>query len=456
MKENSGEAWGKAEEALDHFHQMFAGFSFVEERERLAEQVGEAATKAADATVDAIEDAEQSEEEREEARIKREEEAAKAQKTEAERAAARENSLFNVLSGLVDQRLQQVNESLARIGGADIFSIGDVFHREMGHLTNIANETFGSVENAGHLLGNIGEAAHKLVFENFNLTGAVESIRKSAGPDGQIPLILQGVFEALDQPQNREMIQQLEEYGRVVIQAIGQTLMELDFGKYYAPLINKLADWVESFPKYQARYAADTTTGFANSIDAILTRPLDTALNLLGGIYNLFTELAPSILRHAATIGGTLSSFANSGTGALAAIAVAVTTGNPMGLIPHIPQLLAVGLELIPQVIDAIINIVPLLIDGIINFFNNMMPWSNQGYSTAEEALKASIRLTKKLDDSDRFFNGGGGSYSGDDPRTWRPEGASGNQNNFYGDLSFPNVTNEDDAKGFIENLSRL
>ena len=335
--------------------------------------------------------------------------------------------------------------------------LSGVVQDELGSLNNITIESFGGIENAGRLLGVAGDALHQLVFDNFNVVGALNSLKAGVGGGGEVPQILRGMFEVLDTEENRAMIHQLEEHGRIVAQAIGQTLAELDFGKYYAPIIDKLADWMEKFPKYQAQYASNTTTGFANSLDSIMTRPLETMTNLLGGIYNTFLDIAPTLLRGVSGIGSSLSNFAGNNSAAMAAIVTAVVTGDPLGLIPHIPQLLALAVELIPQVIDVIINIVPTLINSLIDLFINFMPWSNQGYGTAEEALQASIDVSKRIDENNKlFFNDDRGSGSGTDPSTWRPEGASGNQNNFYGDLSFPNVTNEDDAKGFIENLSRL
>lgn len=217
----------------------------------------------------------------------------------------------------------------------------------------------------------------------------------------------------------------------------------------YAPIFDKLAELTDMLPKVERSYVP--WAGLET--DMTLGKAVQTGLvqldNTVKGLYNIVQSVASPILRNVSGIGGVISRFATENSDAVTAIMAAVTTGNPMLALPFLPQILDALVELIPMVIQAIIDIVPNLIQSIIDFFDFLNPFNVPSYDTLEDAVKAANEASADVRSGKYQYERGANS-------DWRPTDDGTTQMNFYGDLSFPNVKNSEDASGFIDNLSRM
>lgn len=217
----------------------------------------------------------------------------------------------------------------------------------------------------------------------------------------------------------------------------------------YAPIFDKMAELADMLPKAGRSYVPWAGLETDMTVGKSIELGINTVGNGVKGLYNIAQSVAGPVLRNVSGIGGVISRFATENTGAVSAIMAAVTTGNPLLALPFLPQIIDALFELIPMVIQAIIDIVPNLIQAIIDFFDFLNPWNVPSYDSLEEAVKASNEATADVRSGKYQYERGANS-------DWRPTDDGTKEMNFYGDLSFPNIENGEDAEEFVGNLKRM
>lgn len=220
----------------------------------------------------------------------------------------------------------------------------------------------------------------------------------------------------------------------------------------WVPVADALYDMFAALPAAESRNLGSWATyrgpqNVMESMDMGITGVWNTTSSLL----NLAKDTLPSLLKHGVGIGSKLLNFVAENGDAVAAIGVAIATGNIAAVLPFIPKILAGLLELLPMIIEAIVEIVPNLIKGLFTFIQNLLGGQFQVYSykTVDDAAKAVNDNTRAIREG-TFVPGAstGGTIerSSTDSRTIV----------FNGDLSFPNVQSGDDAKSFLTNVQTL
>lgn len=173
--------------------------------------------------------------------------------------------------------------------------------------------------------------------------------------------------------------------------------------------------------------------------------------NIGAELFNLAKNALPPIAKHTIGIGGKLLDFVAENADAVGAIGVAIATGNIAAVLPFIPKILGAALELLPMIIQAVQEIVPALIKGIMDFLGSLFDFGGRAYSydSMDDAVRAVRENTEAIRNG--TFVPGQESNSG---TLERDQG--GSMVVFNGDLSFPNVKNENDAKGFLSGVQTL
>lgn len=220
----------------------------------------------------------------------------------------------------------------------------------------------------------------------------------------------------------------------------------------WVPVADALYDMFAALPAAESRNLGSWATyrGPQNIMES-MDMGITGVWNATSSLLNLAKDTLPALLKHGVGIGSKLLNFAADNGDAVAAIGVAIATGNIAAVLPYIPKILAGLLELLPMIIEAIVEIVPNLIKGIFTFFQDLIGGQFQVYSykTVDDAAKAVNENTRAIREG-TFVPGAstGGTIerSTTDSRTIV----------FNGDLSFPNVQSGDDAKSFLTNVQTL
>lgn len=220
----------------------------------------------------------------------------------------------------------------------------------------------------------------------------------------------------------------------------------------WVPVADALYDMFAALPAAESRNLGSWATyrgpqNVMESMDMGITGVWNTTSSLL----NLAKDTLPSLLKHGVGIGSKLLNFVAENGDAVAAIGVAIATGNIAAVLPFIPKILAGLLELLPMIIEAIVEIVPNLIKGLFTFIQNLLGGQFQVYSykTVDDAAKA-------VNDNTRAIREGTFVPGADTGGTIERSTTSSQTIVFNGDLSFPSVQSGDDAKSFLTNVQTL
>ena len=219
----------------------------------------------------------------------------------------------------------------------------------------------------------------------------------------------------------------------------------------WQPVVDGVYELAKAIPDLETR-RVDPWLGvpgglpsFAQAAEGALTG----IWNVSAELFNLVKNTLPAVVKHGVGIGSKLLNFVAENADAVGAIGVAIATGNIAAVLPFIPKILGAALELLPMIIQAIQEIVPALIKGIMDFFGSIFDFGGRAYSYAsmEDATRAVQENTEAIRR--------GTFVAGQEPvKLEREQG--GTMVVFNGDLSFPNVSNENDAKGFLSGVQSL
>ena len=221
----------------------------------------------------------------------------------------------------------------------------------------------------------------------------------------------------------------------------------------WKPVVDGVYELAKAIPDIETRrndpwmgYPGGPTT-FMEKTDGALTG----IWNVGAELFNLTKNVLPALVKHSVGIGSGILNFVAENADAVAAIGVALATGNVAAVLPFIPKILAASLELLPMIIQAIQEIVPALIKGIMDFVGSILDFGGRAYSYA--SMDDAVRAVRENAEAIRngTFVPGQESNSGTLDRD-----QGGSMIVFNGDLSFPNVKNEDDAKGFLSGVQTL
>lgn len=101
------------------------------------------------------------------------------------------------------------------------------------------------------------------------------------------------------------------------------------------------------------------------------------------------------------------------------------------------------------MIIQAVQEIVPALVQGLMDLFDSIFNFGGRAFSY--DSMDDAIRAVNENTDAIRAGTFSPGSES---EKLERDQG--GSMVVFNGDLSFPGVTNENDAKGFLSGVQTL
>lgn len=218
----------------------------------------------------------------------------------------------------------------------------------------------------------------------------------------------------------------------------------------WKPVVDGIYELTKAIPSAELRnspwmhYPGGPST-FMEKTDSVL----DGIWNVGAATFNIIKDVLPSLIKNTVGIGSGILNFVAENGDAVAAIGVALATGNVAAVLPFIPKILGAALELLPMIIQAIQEIVPALIKGVMDFIDSIFNFGNRAFSY--DSMDDAIRAVNENTDAIRAGTFAPGSESG---TLERDQG--GSMVVFNGDLSFPGITNENDAKGFLSGVQSL
>ncbi|URG17392.1 tape measure protein [Rhodococcus phage Mbo2] len=219
----------------------------------------------------------------------------------------------------------------------------------------------------------------------------------------------------------------------------------------WVPVINAAASFIEGLPDVEATYVPWAGTTQTVTDEMKRQKLANDAANLAKGTYQLFKDVAPSLLKHTAIIGGAVTTLVTQNAPIISA-AIAMAPVNPIGAaIMMIPVILQGIFTLLPLIINAIVDIVPTLFGALLNFFNKFMPDSVYAYDSMEAAQDAVVK-------NETALKSGASAPSFVVPTTNPVTQQNTNETvtiNVYG-LELPNVTSGADATTLVSNLKTL
>lgn len=215
-----------------------------------------------------------------------------------------------------------------------------------------------------------------------------------------------------------------------------------------APIIDGVADLVESLPDVEATYVPWAGFDVVETEEMKRQKAANDAANAAKGSYMVAKTVLPSILRSVSTIGSAIENLIQQDGAAWANAIALLSTGNPMGAVIMIALVIKEIFTILPLILKAIMDIVPNLIKAIIKFLTDFAPDATYSYESIDAAAEAVGKNEADI-------------KSGKYQQQW--EGttidAPVNQSttmNFYGDIVLPNITSGDQAEEFSQNLEDL
>lgn len=222
----------------------------------------------------------------------------------------------------------------------------------------------------------------------------------------------------------------------------------------WVPVINAAADLIGMLPDAEPTYMPWAGYDAVYTPEMRQREALNDIANVGKGAYQLFKDVAPTLLRHTATIGSAIAALIAQNAPIVTA-AIAMFQVNPVGAaIMLIPVILQSIFTLVPLIINAIMDIVPTLFSAIKKFIQSFLPGAVPGYDDLAAAQDAVVKNEGAIKDNianpDKWANE---SQTG----TVRNTGSGDTTNiNIYGDVTMPNVTNNDGASVFVDNLTNM
>lgn len=215
-----------------------------------------------------------------------------------------------------------------------------------------------------------------------------------------------------------------------------------------APIIDGVADLVESLPDVEATYVPWAGFDVVETEEMKRQKAANDAANAAKGSYMVAKTVLPSILRSVSTIGSAIENLIAQDGAAWANAIALLSTGNPMGAVIMIALVIKEIFTILPLILKAIMDIVPNLIKAIIKFLTDFAPDATYSYESIDAAAEAVGKNEADI-------------KSGKYQQQWEGTTIDSPVNqsttmNFYGDIVLPNITSGDQAQEFSENLQNL
>lgn len=218
-----------------------------------------------------------------------------------------------------------------------------------------------------------------------------------------------------------------------------------------SPLLDALGGFLDTLPYAERDWQADNPVAGETKRQRWMRQSQNNLVNFGKGTFNILRDVGAPILKHTAIIGTAVEKLvAQDGAAWTAAIGM-ISAGNPAAIAMLVPLILKALATLLPLILNAILDIVPAIIRAIIRFLTKFMPDSVFAYADMASAEAA----VKEQQGGGATAQGQGQRYPTDAMRDKNKANSTVNLN-VYGDLSFPNISNGDDAEDFIYNLKVL